>query len=121
MTVADPEGGQIRPWPPIEIGNGVWPPLRDRKSNGSIVILLKSKEFGPPVSMSATDLPPPMEKDHNKSRKRSMTKKSHQKILGDRWKFFGKCRHLFGKRLKRSFKNFGTNLPLPPVSEVLDP
>ena len=56
-TVADP-GGQIRPWPPIEIGNGVWPPLRERKSNGSIVILVKSKEFGPPVSMSATDLAP---------------------------------------------------------------
>jgi len=23
--MADP-GGQIRPWPPIEVGNGVWPP-----------------------------------------------------------------------------------------------
>ena len=47
--------------PPIEIGNGVWPPFRDRKSNGSIVILLKSKEFGvphPPVLMSAADLAP---------------------------------------------------------------
>src|SRR6218665_3217108 len=46
MPVADP-GGQIRPWPPHR--NCQWslaPPLRDRKSNGSIVILLKSKEFG---------------------------------------------------------------------------
>src|SRR6218665_2450988 len=34
-------------------------PFRDRKSNGSIVILLKSKDFGPPsVSMSAADLAP---------------------------------------------------------------
>src|SRR6218665_1876639 len=33
-------------------------PLRDRKSNGSIVILLESKDFWPPVSMSATDLAP---------------------------------------------------------------
>jgi len=44
-------------------------PLRDRKSNGSIVILLKSKDFGPPVAMSATDLAPPMEKYHRKHEK----------------------------------------------------
>jgi len=26
IAVADPGGRQIRPWPPIEVGNGVWPP-----------------------------------------------------------------------------------------------
>src|SRR6218665_2403176 len=46
--VADPGGGQIRPRPPIEVGNGVWPPFRGRKSNGTIVILSKRKNFAPP-------------------------------------------------------------------------
>jgi len=43
-------------------------PLRDRKSNGSIVILSKSKDFGPPVAVLATDLAPlsPVEKYHIK-------------------------------------------------------
>src|SRR6218665_1489902 len=75
-------GGQsgIRPWPPIEIGNGVWPPpLWDRKSNGSIVILLESKEFGPPVLMSAVDLAPPWKNSIYKTQKRSMTKKKKKR------------------------------------------
>src|SRR6218665_3400200 len=42
--MADP-GGQIRSWPPIEVGNGVWPPLEGRlggrKCNDSIVNLSK--------------------------------------------------------------------------------
>src|SRR6218665_679922 len=41
-------GWQIRPWPPIEVGNGVWPPLGGRKSNDSTVNMLKSKDFGTP-------------------------------------------------------------------------
>src|SRR6218665_2418456 len=40
-------GGGNPAMAPIEIGNGVWPPLWERKSNGSIVILLKSKDFAP--------------------------------------------------------------------------
>src|SRR6218665_1406554 len=52
------QGGQTRPWPPIEIRNGVWSPLRDRKSNVSIVILLKSKEFGPPYRCRLRICPP---------------------------------------------------------------
>src|SRR6218665_2635748 len=68
-TSGGSRGGKSGHGPPIEIGNGVWTPLRDRKSNGSIVILLKSKDFGPPVAMSATDLAPPMEKYHRKHEK----------------------------------------------------
>jgi len=49
--------------PPIEIGNGVWPPLWDRKSNGSIVILLKSKDFGPPRSDVGYRFGPPLWKN----------------------------------------------------------
>src|SRR6218665_3339510 len=41
------QGGQIRPWPPSKLAME-FAPLRDRKSNGSIVILLKSKDFAPP-------------------------------------------------------------------------
>src|SRR6218665_2931365 len=41
------QGGQIRPWPPIEVGNEVCP-LGGRKSNDSIVNLCKSKDFGGP-------------------------------------------------------------------------
>src|SRR6218665_3709179 len=48
-AVADPEGGQIRPWPLIEVGNGVWPPLGGRNSNGRIVNLCKCKDFAPPL------------------------------------------------------------------------
>src|SRR6218665_2023053 len=86
--------------PPIEIGNGVWPPSgTEIKSNGSIVILLKSKDFGPPVSMSAADLAPLWTNTIYKTRKRSMTKKKKKRsseILGDRWNFFGKCRYFSG-------------------------
>ena len=43
---------------PIEVGNGVCPP-RGSKNDDSIVNLAKYKDFGPPLSMSATDLNPP--------------------------------------------------------------
>src|SRR6218665_1596052 len=57
LTVADP--GVANPaMAPIEVGNGVWPPLGGRQINDSIVNLSKCKDFGPPVSMSATDLAP---------------------------------------------------------------
>jgi len=36
---------------------------RGRKSNGNILILSKSKGFGSPVSMSATDLAPSLRKN----------------------------------------------------------
>src|SRR6218665_3920146 len=51
-------GGKSGHPPPIEVGNGVWHPLGGRKSNDIIVNLPKSNEFGPPVSLSATDLAP---------------------------------------------------------------
>jgi len=79
--------------PPIEIGNGVWPPS---ESNESIVILLKSKDFGPPLSMSAADLAPLWKKTIYKTRKRSMTKnKRSSEILGDRWNFLGGNAEIF--------------------------
>ena len=39
--------GQIRPWPPVEVGKRSLAPLGSRKSNDSIVNLWKSKDFGP--------------------------------------------------------------------------
>jgi len=72
--------GQIRPWPPIEVGNRVWPPLGGRKSNDIIVNLSKCKDFGPPISMSVMDLPPLWENTTLKHEKRSMEKKGHQKF-----------------------------------------
>ena len=42
-------------------------PLGGRKSNDSIVNLSKCKDFGPPISMSVTDLAPLWgKKDHQK-------------------------------------------------------
>ena len=54
---ADP-GEPIRPWPPHRSWQWSLAPLEDRKCNGRTVNLLKSKDFGPPVPMSATDLAP---------------------------------------------------------------
>src|SRR6218665_3704393 len=96
-------------------------PLRDRKSNGSIVILLKSKDFGPLVSMSAANLAPLWKNTIYKTRKRSMTKKKRSsEILGDRRNFLGKCRFFFGKPLKKVVQKFRQKFA-PPVSEVQDP
>ena len=50
-------------------------PLRGRKSNGSIVILCTSKDFGLPVLMSATDLAFPLRKNTTEN-----MKKGHQKF-----------------------------------------
>ena len=75
FPVADPGRGKSGHGPSIEVVNGVWSPLGSRKSNDSIVNLSKSKDFGPPVSMSATDLAPPTEKGQIKTLKRSMIKK----------------------------------------------
>src|SRR6218665_185150 len=44
--VADPRGANPA-MAPIEVGNGVWPPLGGRKSNDSTVNMCKSKDFGP--------------------------------------------------------------------------
>jgi len=55
--VADP-GGANPAMPPHQNWQWSLAPLWDRRSNGSIVILLKSKDFGPLVAMSATDLAP---------------------------------------------------------------
>jgi len=97
--VADPGGANPAMAPPSKFAMEFGPPLRDRKSNGSILILLKSKEFGPPVSMSAADLALLWKNTIYKTRKRSMTKnkKRSSEIFGDRWNFLGKCRHFFGK------------------------
>src|SRR6218665_2077111 len=93
-------------------------PLRDRKSNGSIVILLKSKEFGPPRIEVGCGFGPPYAWKNTiyRTRKRSMTKKRSSEIFGDRWNFGGKCRNFFGKLLKKIVHKYP-----PPVSEVLDP
>src|SRR6218665_1047946 len=62
--------GQIWPWLSIEVGNGVWPPLGSRKSNDSIVILSKCKDFGPPYRCRLRIWPP----------RRNSTLKGHQKF-----------------------------------------
>jgi len=48
--------------PPSKLTMEFGPPIGGRKSNGSIVNLSKCKDFGPPVSMSATDLAPLLRK-----------------------------------------------------------
>src|SRR6218665_3354242 len=115
------QGGQIRPWPPHRNWQWSLAPLRDRNSNGSIVILLKSKDFGPRIDVGYGFAPTPMEKYHSKTRKRSMTKKKvirkFREIDGILW---GKCRHFFEKGLKRVVQKFRQKFG-PPVSEVLDP
>jgi len=79
-----------------------------RKSNGSIVILSKSKDFAPPVSMSATDLAPLRKNSTHKTWKRSSG------ILGDRLNFWGEIHKFFGKRLKKVVQtNVGKNLAPP--------
>jgi len=93
-------------------------PLGDRKSNDSIVNLSKCKDFGPPVSMSATDLAPYAEKYHIITWKKSMTKKKYPKKFRE-IDILGKCRNFFGKRLKKVVQKFQKNLA--PVSKVLDP
>ena len=55
--MADP-GGANPAMDPLRNCQWSLAPLRDRKSNGSIVILSKSKDFGPSVAMLATDLAP---------------------------------------------------------------
>src|SRR6218665_3604526 len=52
------QGWQIRPWPPSKLAMKFGPPFGGRQSNDSIANLSKCKDFGPPVSMSATDLAP---------------------------------------------------------------
>src|SRR6218665_839888 len=100
-SVADPGGGANPAMaPPIEIGNGVWPPLRDRKSNGSIVILLKSKEFAPPLWKHII----------YKTQKRSMTKKKVIRNFEEIDGIFGGNGEIFGEiPKKRSLENFFRN------------
>jgi len=56
-SVADPEVGKSGHGPPSKLSME-FGPLGDRKSNDSIVKLSKCKDFGPPVTMSATHLTP---------------------------------------------------------------
>src|SRR6218665_1135680 len=51
-------GGKSGHGPPMEIGNGVWPPFRIRKSNGSIVILLSIKDASQKHTNSGTQALP---------------------------------------------------------------
>src|SRR6218665_2944356 len=66
--------GQIRPWPSIEVGNGVWHPLGGRKSNDSTVNMSKSKDFGPPRINFGYGFGLPTENDTLNTSKRAMTK-----------------------------------------------
>ena len=60
-TVADP-GGKSGHGHPIEVVNGVGPPLWGRKSNDSIVNLSKCRDFGPPRIDVGYGFGPPTEK-----------------------------------------------------------
>src|SRR6218665_1443116 len=90
-------------------------PLRDRKSNGSIVILSKSKDFGPPVAMLATDLAPPYGKIAYKTRKRS------SEILGDRCGIFLGMEKFFREIPKKGRSKISSKIWPPPVCEGLHP
>jgi len=81
--VADP-GGANPAMAPHRYWQWSLAPLWDRKSNGSIVILLKSKDFGAPVAMSASDLAP-LWKIPYKTRKRPRTKK---KVMRNFWEIY---------------------------------
>ena len=84
--------GQIRPWPPIEVGNGVWPTLGGRKSNDSVVNLAKCKGFGPPrIDVGYGFTPPYGESTTLKHGKDRWLKRRSSEILGDRWHFLWKC------------------------------
>src|SRR6218665_1464289 len=58
ISIGGGSRGPIRPWPPHRSRQWSLAPLEGRKCNGSTMNLSKSKDFGPPVSMSATDLAP---------------------------------------------------------------
>src|SRR6218665_1538312 len=85
--------------PPSKSAMEFGPPLGGRNNNVSTVKkYAKLKDFGPPLSMSATDLAPAV---YGK-----IAKKRSSEILGDRYNFYGKWRKKFrGTPKKRSFKN----------------
>src|SRR6218665_590818 len=122
-SVADP-GCVANPAmaPPSELAME-FGPLRDRKSNGSIVILLESKDFWPPYRCRL-QIWPPYGKIPYKTRKRSMTKKKKSSEIQKFWEidveFFGNAEIFFGKCLKKVVKNFRQKFGHP-VSEGLDP
>ena len=53
------QGGPNPAMAPIEVGNGVWPPLGSRKSNDSIANLSKCKDLGPRIDVGYGFAPPP--------------------------------------------------------------
>src|SRR6218665_1263739 len=67
------QGGQSGHGPPSKLAMDLGP-LKGRKSNDSTVNLWKSKGFGPPYRCRLRIWPPPTEKYHVKTRKRSITK-----------------------------------------------
>jgi len=120
------QGGNPVMAPPSKLSMEFGPP-RGRKNNDSIVKLGKCNDFGPPLSMSATDLAPRKKNDRLKHEKGRWLKKGHQKFKEIDEIFWGKCRHFFGKCLKRSFgqkimicrnKSVGFCKNVAPVSEV---
>jgi len=46
LSVADSGANPVMA--PLEVGNGVWPPLGERRNNDSSVNFAKFKVFGPP-------------------------------------------------------------------------
>ena len=79
-ALADPEGANPAMALPIEVANGVWPPLGAEK----VMIGLnmsKSKDFGPRIDVDYR-FGPPAENSKLKHSKGSMTKKKVNRNLG---------------------------------------
>src|SRR6218665_3972200 len=83
-------------------------PLRDRKSNGSIVILLKSKDFGSPRSDVLYRFGPPLWKNTIEN-----TKKVVRNFWRYMWNFLGTKKFFREITKKRLLKNFVNNLAPP--------
>ena len=113
--------GQIQPWPPIEVGNGVWPPFGAERAMVALWFCRKVKILTP-LSMTATDLAPhPYGKmAHHKTWKGRWPKKGHQEFWEIDDIFWAKSRNFFGKRLKKVVQKFRQKFG-PPVSVVLNP
>ena len=75
LTSGGSRGGQIRPCPSIEIGNGVWPPSGTERAMVVLWFCWKVRNLDPPPLRCRLQIWPPYGKIPYKTRKRSMTKK----------------------------------------------
>ena len=88
--------GQIRPWPPIEIGNGVWPPFGTEIAMEVLWFCWKVRSLAPPYWCRLRIWPP-----YGKIPYIKQNKKRSSEILGDRWNLWGEMEKSFGETPKK--------------------